>query len=149
MWTVSLPGTAASKIWGHLINCFLLTILCEIRAYFFWLIVCLFLSTWDWNAANNHSWYGLYYETRNYFNCSSNSLPIAVNKIISFSSSLTHIVLNKRAACSDQGWCKGCVGAAASFLSRAAECRLGLQPDWGCCWSRHWPLGPLLHPILA
>lgn len=143
MWTGCLPGTVAPK------TCFLLTVLCEIRTYFLWLIVCLFLSTCNWNAANSHSWYGLYYETRNYFNCSSNSLPIAVNKMISSSSSLTHVALDKRAARSHQGWCEGCVGAAASPLAWTAGPGLGLQPARGCCWGRDPPLGPLLHPVLT
>ena len=115
----------------------------------YWLFVCFFLSTWDWNAANNHSWYVLYYETRNYFNCSSNSLPIAVNNTISFSSSLTHVVLDKRAALSNQGLWEGCVGAAASPFAQTPEHRLGPQPDWWCCWGRDWPLDPLLHPLLT
>lgn len=95
------------------------------------LFVC-FLSTWRWNAANRHSWYGSYYETRNYFNCPSNSHPVAVNKMISFSSSLTHVVPDKGAAPWDRGWWKSCVGAAASPLTWT----LGLQPAQGCCWGR-------------
>lgn len=109
-----------------------------------WLFVC-FLSTWHWNAANRHSWYGSYYETRNYFNCPSNSLPVAVNKIISFSSSLTHVVADKGAAPSDQGWWKA-VGGLQPLPSPGPR---GLQPARGCCWGRDWPLSPLLQPVLT
>lgn len=109
-----------------------------------WLFVC-FLSTWHWNAANRHSWYGLYYETRNYFNCPSNSLPVAVNKTISFSSSLTHVVVDKGAAPSDQGWWKAVWG----LQPLPSPGPRGLQPARGCCWGRDWPLSPLLQPVLT
>lgn len=88
-----------------------------------WLFVC-FLSTWHWNAANRHTWYGLYYETRNYFNCPSNSLPRCCKQNDFLQQQPDSCGGWQRSCSLGSGLLKGSLGAAASPLTWT----MGVQP---------------------